>query len=89
MKNIGVGDVLAIKGGKLSLWNGKSLSTGFGGKLLVNEEIPHPKFRELRSWYSQQNFDNVLQLSQSNNQANGTSKKSWIHTIAEIEENVE
>lgn len=45
--NYNVGDVIAIKAGKLSMWSGKSLSSGFGGKLMINDDIPHPKYREL------------------------------------------
>jgi replication factor A1 len=84
-----VGDVVVAKGAKLALWKGgKNLSAGFGGKILVNDAIPHPKYRELKVWFQSHDFSNVTSLSQ---QVEGGSKRESyrIQTIAEIENRVE
>jgi replication factor A1 len=86
-----VGDVIAMKSVKVSMWGGHTISTGFDTQVFLNSDIQSPKAEDVKEFYKRNKADlsKVVQLSEQKD-VGDQSKRTMPHkVIQEIEDCVE
>lgn len=72
------------------MYNGRTLNQGYDGKILINDQIKHPKLKELQVWYKQ-NKDTLspIYLTESHTPKDGEVKRRRFKTLIEVIEQSE